>query len=156
MQPPDPAPPPDPQAPSRFTTPVLALAVFGAALAAYWPVLRGGILGDDAAHITAPALQNLGGLWRIWLRIGATQQYYPILHSAFWLEHLLWGDSVPGSHLVNVGLLATAACLFALTLLRIRPEEGRARIPPGAAWLAAAVRSEERRVGKECRSRWSP
>jgi tetratricopeptide (TPR) repeat protein len=78
-------------------------------------------------------------LWRIWFRIGATQQYYPILHSAFWLEHLLWGDSVLGYHLVNVGLHATAACLFALTLLRIRPEEGRARIPPGAAWLAAAV-----------------
>ena len=26
----------------------------------------------------------------------------------------------------------------------------------GAAMLALALRSEERRVGKECRSRWSP
>jgi tetratricopeptide (TPR) repeat protein len=97
------------------------------------------MLWDDAAHITAPALQNLGGLWRIWFRIGATQQYYPMLHSAFWLEHRLWGDSVLGYHLVNVGLHATAACLFAVTLLRIRPEEGGARIPAWGAWLAAAV-----------------
>ena len=29
-------------------------------------------------------------------------------------------------------------------------------IPRGQARLAKAVRSEERRVGKECRSRWSP
>src|SRR3712207_3577906 len=27
---------------------------------------------------------------------------------------------------------------------------------PRSAWVAQASRSEERRVGKECRSRWSP
>src|SRR5256886_8755051 len=27
---------------------------------------------------------------------------------------------------------------------------------PGSYWLLANLRSEERRVGKECRSRWSP
>ena len=29
-------------------------------------------------------------------------------------------------------------------------------IPPTESYSAAAERSEERRVGKECRSRWSP
>ena len=28
--------------------------------------------------------------------------------------------------------------------------------PPELAWLVLPLRSEERRVGKECRSRWSP
>src|SRR5256885_3711409 len=28
--------------------------------------------------------------------------------------------------------------------------------PGGAQWRYASARSEERRVGKECRSRWSP
>jgi len=115
------------------------LAIFGATLAAYWPVLNGGMLWDDAAHITPPALRSPEGLWRIWSRIGTTQQYYPLLHSAFWLEHRIWGDSVLGYHLVNVGLHATAACLFALALLRIRPEAGGPGASSAAAWLAAAV-----------------
>jgi len=118
---------------------VAVAAVFGATLAAYLPTLRGAMLWDDAAHITGPALRSPAGLWKIWLRVGTTQQYYPLLHTAFWLEHRLWGDSVLGYHLVNVGLHATAACLFALTLLRIRTESGGPRIPVEAAWLAAAV-----------------
>jgi len=139
MQLADPAPPSNPSAPLRFLPLAAALAIFGATLASYLPALRGGLLWDDAAHITAPALRSPGGLWRIWFRIGTTQQYYPLLHSAFWVEHRLWGDSVLGYHLVNVGLHATAACLFALTLLRIRPESGGPGMPAVAAWLAAGV-----------------
>src|SRR3712207_8231697 len=30
------------------------------------------------------------------------------------------------------------------------------RLPEKESWTAEAARSEERRVGKECRSRWSP
>ncbi len=134
-----PDPPSGPQTPGRFRTSAAILAIFGVTLAAYMPALRGGLLWDDAAHITKPALQSLGGLWRIWSRVGTTQQYYPLLHSAFWLEHRIWGDSVLGYHLVNVLLHATAACLFALTLLRIRPETGAQGAPAWTAWLAAAV-----------------
>src|SRR6266850_4961288 len=36
------------------------------------------------------------------------------------------------------------------------PHVSRAAGPAGARWPGAAIRSEERRVGKECRSRWSP
>ena len=115
---------------------LLVLAVFGATLAAYLPALHGGLLWDDAAHITAGSLRGWGGLWRIWFRLGSTQQYYPVLHSAFWVEHRLWGDSVLGYHLVNVGLHATAACLFALALSRLR---GAAGVPSAAEWLAAGI-----------------
>ena len=112
---------------------VLALAVFGGTLAAYWPALRGGLLWDDAAHITARSLRGWDGLWRIWFHLGSTQQYYPVLHSAFWAEHRLWGDSVLGYHLVNVGLHAAAACLFAVALARLRGASGSRRGGPSGS-----------------------
>jgi hypothetical protein len=58
-------------------------------------------------------------LWRIWFELGASQQYDPILHSAFWVEHRLWGDAVLGYHLTNVGLHALAAFLFVVLLRRL-------------------------------------
>ena len=102
-------------------------AVYVAVLAAYAPALRGGLLWDDDAHVTRPELQSSSGLGRIWFDLGATQQYYPVLHSAFWVEHRLWGDATLGYHLTNVFLHATAACLFILLLRRLS-------IP--GAWLA--------------------
>ena len=64
------------------------------ALIAYYPAVHGAMLWDDNAHVTTPELLLPGGLARIWFELGATQQYYPVLHSAFWLEHHLWGDAV--------------------------------------------------------------
>jgi hypothetical protein len=104
----------------------LALAVF----IAYQPAWRGGMLWDDQAHITRPELRPWQGLWRIWFDLGATQQYYPVAHSAFWLEHRLWGDQLLGYHLVNISLHVLAAALAGLILRRLRV--------PGA-YLAAAL-----------------
>ncbi len=100
----------------------------GLVLVAYFPALNGALLWDDAGHVTRPDLRTLGGLWRIWFEFGATQQYYPVLHSAFWMEHRLWGDATLGYHLINVVLHATAAFLFGLVLRRLEV--------PGA-WFAA-------------------
>jgi tetratricopeptide (TPR) repeat protein len=100
------------------------------ALAAYAPALKGEFLWDDLGHVTHPALQSWSGLLRIWFEPGTTQQYYPLLHSAFWFEHRLWGDATLGYHLVNVLLHATAATLFGLLLRRLAV--------PGA-WIAAAL-----------------
>jgi protein O-mannosyl-transferase len=107
-----------------------ALALPAAALAAYWPALVGGFVWDDDSHVTRPELRSLHGLWRIWAEPGATQQYYPVLHSAFWLEHRAWGDAPLGYHLANV-LLHLAACLLLYRVLR------RLAIP--GALLAASV-----------------
>jgi protein O-mannosyl-transferase len=107
-----------------------ALALSFVAVAAYWPALMGGFVWDDDGHVTRPELRTLAGLWRIWSEPGATQQYYPVLHSAFWVEHLLWGDSALGYHLANV-LLHLVACLLLYRLLR------RLEVP--GAGLAAAV-----------------
>jgi tetratricopeptide (TPR) repeat protein len=105
-------------------------ALFFATLIAYWPALNGELLWDDPSHVTRPELQSLHGLWRIWFELGATQQYYPVLHSAFWLEHHLWGDAVVGYHLVNVLLHSLSACLVVLIVHRLS-------LPGG--WLAGFV-----------------
>jgi tetratricopeptide (TPR) repeat protein len=115
----------------RFGNSILfAGAVAAAALAAYWPALRGGFVWDDDGHVTRVDLRSLHGLWRIWSEVGATQQYYPVLHSLFWVEHRLWGDAPIGYHFANL-LLHLAACLLLYLVLR------RLAVP-GAA-LAAAV-----------------
>lgn len=104
--------------------------LFCATLAAYLPVLHGSLIWDDNMHVTRPDLRSLHGLWRIWFDLGATQQYYPLLHSAFWLEHRIWGDAVLGYHLTNVALHAVSACLVVLIVRRLKL--------PGA-WLAGFV-----------------
>jgi len=106
------------------------LAIPLATLIAYWPALQGGFVWDDNAHVTTAAMRSFHGLWRIWFSLGATQQYYPLLHSAFWLEHRLWGDAVLGYHLVNLAQHASAACLVILIVRRLAL--------PGA-WLAGLV-----------------
>ncbi|MFB3854117.1 MAG: tetratricopeptide repeat protein [Vicinamibacterales bacterium] len=96
----------------------------------YSPAWNGTLLWDDAQHLTQAGLRTLGGLWRIWFEPGATQQYYPLVHTAFWLQHRLWGDATLGYHLVNIALHTCSAFLVALILRRLAV--------PGA-WLAAAI-----------------
>lgn len=89
-------------------------------LVIYAPVWHGGPLWDDDAHLTRVDLRSLSGLWRIWFDVGATQQYYPIAHSAFWFMHALWGDATLGYHLVNIVLHATSAWLIVVLLQRLK------------------------------------
>jgi hypothetical protein len=94
------------------------LAIVVAVSAAYYPARRGAArrCGDDDGHITKPELQSVDGLRRIWLEPGATQQYYPVLHSAFWFEHRVWKDAPFGYHLTNIVLHSIAAFLIFLLL----------------------------------------
>jgi tetratricopeptide (TPR) repeat protein len=113
----------------------MVVLVFALALAIYWPALHGGLVWDDDAHVTRPALRSLAGLGRIWFDLHATQQYYPVLFSAFWIEHQLWGGATLGYHLVNVLWHAIACCLLALTLRRL----WGTRLPAGIEWLPALI-----------------
>ncbi len=97
---------------------------------AYFQAVRGGFLWDDDGHVTAPALRSWAGLWRIWFEMGATQQYYPLLHSAFWLEQRLWGDATMGYHIAVVAQHGVAAVLLFVLLRKLAV--------PGA-FLAAVV-----------------
>ncbi|HEU4382198.1 MAG TPA: tetratricopeptide repeat protein [Anaeromyxobacteraceae bacterium] len=109
---------------------LLVAALLAAVALAYQPAWNGGLLWDDAAHLTRAELRSWEGLRRIWLEPGATQQYYPLLHSAFWLEHRLFGDAPAGYHVVNLILHVAAAALAGLALTRLQV--------PGA-FLAAAI-----------------
>ncbi|MBL9206508.1 MAG: tetratricopeptide repeat protein [Opitutaceae bacterium] len=116
---------------SSFLASLTASAALGlAVLCAYFPALTGTLLWDDDQHLTPPELRSVSGLGRIWTDLGATQQYYPLLHSLFWIQYRLWGDSPLGYHLVSV-LLHTLGALLLIGVLR---EMGRT-----GAWLAAAV-----------------
>ena len=110
--------PPAPKGLRHHTSWVCA-GIFVAALLAYWPALRGGMIWDDGAYMTRQELVSAHGLARIWTELGVTEQYYPLLHSAFWVEHRLWGDATLGYHLLNVALHAGSACLLMLILRRL-------------------------------------
>lgn len=103
-----------PLSPRPLAEPLLALLLFGVIVAAYAPALTGAPVWDDDAHLTRAALQGWDGLWRIWFAPGATQQYYPVLHSAFWVEHRLWGAAATGYHLVTAAFHALSAILIVL------------------------------------------
>lgn len=98
-------------------------------LIAYWPALRAGFVWNDIDYVTAPHLRSLHGLGRIWFEVGATEQYYPVLHTAFWLQHRLWGDAAAGYHVFNVLLHATSAGLLVAALRRLAVR--------GAVWAGA-------------------
>jgi protein O-mannosyl-transferase len=108
----------------------IAIGLLAVTLLAYLPALQGGFIWNDEDYVTQPALRSWSGLARIWFEVGATEQYYPLLHSAFWIQHRLWGDSALGYHVFNVLLHAANAVLLARVLRQLR-------IP--GAWLAAAV-----------------
>src|SRR5438445_1284754 len=105
------------------------LALIVVTALAYWPAWTGQPIWDDNAHITQPELRSWQGLVQIWTHLGATRQYYPLVHSVFWIENKLWGDAVLGYHLANIlfHCLAAVVLLKILLLLKI----------PGA-WLASA------------------
>jgi hypothetical protein len=109
---------------------VLGAITVAATFIAYSHALHGGFIWDDKMHITRPELRTLSGLYRIWFEIDATFQYYPVLHTAFWLEHKLWGDATLGYHLLNVLLHLSSALMVAQILRRLS-------IP--GAFLAAAI-----------------
>ena len=123
---------------NSFGTIAPSALILCATLLAYLPALAGGFIWNDSDYVTKPALRSLGGLARIWTQVGATEQYYPLLHSAFWVQHLLWGDHPLGYHVVTLLLHAGSAILFALVLRRLF-DGAEARPAAGAEWLAALL-----------------
>jgi len=111
-------------------------------VAVYWPALQGRLLWNDPDYVTRPELRSLHGLSRIWFEPGATEQYYPLLHSVFWLEHRMWGEDALGYHLVTLAWHALACILFGLVLeaLALPPAGGgESGFPRRAVGLAVAL-----------------
>ncbi len=100
-------------------------------LIAYSRATQCGYIWDDNFHVTEnPTLRDLNGLHRIWTDVSATPQYYPLVHTSFWLEYHLWALNPVGYHAVNVVLHASAAVLLWRVLLTLR-------LPGG--WIGAAI-----------------
>ncbi|MBC8329423.1 MAG: tetratricopeptide repeat protein [Planctomycetes bacterium] len=109
---------------------VLALAAFSSALPNRW-------IWDDNDYVTEnPVLTEDGGLERMWTEPSSLPQYYPLVHTTFWIERRLWGDDDAGGpnpfgyHLDNVLLHGLGAVLLWRLLLRLGL--------PGA-WMLAAL-----------------
>jgi tetratricopeptide (TPR) repeat protein len=109
---------------------ILGLILLVATLQAYQPAWNGTPIWDDELNITSPALRSVGGLAQIWTRLGATQQYYPLVHSVWWAAYHVWGDSPLGYHLLNILLHVFSALLLVMILRRLGIR---------GAWLAGGI-----------------
>lgn len=112
---------------SWFLAAVLALLV----ASVYWSTLSNGFIWDDETYVEDNlAIRSFSGLWKAWFQWGITPQYYPLVHTLFWVECRLWGLNPAGYHAVNMALQVIAVLLLWRVLVRLRV--------PGA-WLAAAI-----------------
>ncbi|MFG0250089.1 MAG: tetratricopeptide repeat protein [Phycisphaeraceae bacterium JB051] len=103
----------------------------GLLLLAYWPVFSCGFIWDDNDYVTQnQTLRDVDGLVQIWTNPRSIPQYYPLVHTTFWLEYQAWGLNPLGYHVVNL-LLHLMVSLLWWVLLR------RMGLP--CAWLAAML-----------------
>jgi len=116
---------------SNRTRLAATFALLALTLAVYLPALGLDYIWDDGEYVIhSPTLRSLEGLGQAWFDIGATQQYYPMVHTSLWIEYRLWELNPTGYHFVNILLHAFSAVLLwrILSFLRL----------PGA-WIAAAI-----------------
>ncbi|MFZ5832007.1 MAG: tetratricopeptide repeat protein [Planctomycetota bacterium] len=107
------------------------LGLVALTLVCYLPALRAGFIWDDDHYVEHnDTLRSLHGLWQIWCEPRSLPQYYPMVHTTFWLEYRLWGLWPAGYHAVNIVLHALTSVALYILLRRLR-------IP--CAWLAAAL-----------------
>ncbi len=98
-----------------------ALLLIAACVAAYLPVKDCGFIWDDDAYVQNNFnLRTPLGLWRIWSDPQATPQYYPLVHTSFWIEYHLWGLKPLGYHLVNLALHIGVGLLWWMVLRRLK------------------------------------
>ena len=77
---------------------------------------------------TRPELTSWHGLARIWLDPGATQQYYPVTHTAFWQEGSNLSRNSPVSQIGGKFFLTAAD----YTGTNVGPtRDGEIELPPG-------------------------
>lgn len=108
-----------------------ALCLMALVVVTYWGCLSGEFLWDDDSNIVKSVpVRTLDGLRRIWFEPGATQQYYPVTHTSFWLDYQLWGLRTTPYHVENVLLHALSAVLLWYGLKRLKVK---------GAWLGAAL-----------------
>ena len=119
------------QSQSKFARRLPFVALFVITFAAYLPATWAGFIWDDPAHVTGnPQLRNLAGLARMWTVPTSLPQWYPMVHTTFWIEYHLWHLNPIGYHIDNI-LLQIAGAILLWRLLEKLQVQG--------AWLAAAL-----------------
>lgn len=99
---------------------VMAFILLTATVFAYLPALKAGFIWDDDDYVTHnPVLRSFDGLGRIWLEPESLPQYYPLVHTTYWIEYRLWKLDPFGYHLVNVLLHGLGAVLLFMILRRL-------------------------------------
>lgn len=106
---------------------LFGLILIVATTLAYQPAWRGGLIWDDDLYLKSVQSSSLA---EIWAHPPTSQQYHPLIGTAFWIANKLWGDSLLGYHLLNIFLHAVSALVLFKILERLE-------IP--GAWLAAAI-----------------
>ena len=88
---------------------------------AFCPVLQAGFVRwDDHHYVQENArLHDTNGLREMWdPRARATEQYYPLLFTSYWIEYRLWGLDARGYHAANLALHLVNVCLVFLLMRR--------------------------------------
>jgi protein O-mannosyl-transferase len=117
--------------PASYAPVAAAIGLILLTFAAYCPAIQCGFIWDDDSYVEANSqLRSLSGLGNIWFDIDATPQYYPLVHTSYWIEYHLWGLRPAGYHIINILLHAVSAVLL-WRILRLLGVPG--------SWLAAAV-----------------
>jgi len=108
---------------NRQKTTILLALIGLAAIVAYIPALRAGFIWDDDAYVELnETLTSAGGLFDIWFQHTpeiAIPQWYPLVHTTFWIEFHLWGLEPFGYHLVNLILHLTSAWMLFTVVRRL-------------------------------------
>jgi tetratricopeptide (TPR) repeat protein len=123
--------------PERVRLFLAGMLLASAALVAHGRSISNGYVWDDdlagpmGTYPDSPhVLRSQDTLVRVWSNPGEIGQYYPLVHTTYWLEYRLWGDRPAGYHAVNVLLHAGNAVLLWLVLRKLG-------VP--AAWFGAAL-----------------
>jgi len=109
---------------------VWGLLLLAATFLAYRPAWNGQPVWDDDVHMTSQELRSLNGLAHLWTQPSHKVQYFPLVHTVFWVESHLWGDSTLGYHLLNI-LLHVFSALLLVRILR--------KLGIRGSWLAAGI-----------------
>lgn len=87
---------------------------------AYLPALQGKFIWDDDDYIiNNPNLCTVEGLVRTWTDPHSLPQWYPLVHSTFWVEYQIWKLWPVGYHVDNLLLHLANVYLLYRILLRL-------------------------------------
>jgi len=90
------------------------------AFIAYLPTFDAGFIWDDDIYVEQNRLLRDGaGLQRMWLDPISTPQWYPVVHTTYWVEYQLYGLHPLGYHMVNVLLHLLSVWLLLLVLTKL-------------------------------------